>query len=649
MRRLGWVWPWALLLAGCPNGCSNKDTEVADAGPVVTGPELLNEKEPNERPEQALSLGRDATVSASLGADPSKPDEDWYRLAPASPRVADVSVTGIPGGDMLLEVYDAPGIRSASINSGGDGKPERFPNLYVERERWVRVASARKGTGGAYTLEVRYHSPEDGVEREPNDRAVDATPMQFGQAVSGFIGHAADEDWYRLELPEPPAGATPPAPAAPAPTPNPADPTGAQPPPTEGQSPAPEGTETQPAEPAANPEATANAPAAEGDPAAAGAQGQQPGGFQVPVPVPGQGTIQPAPEEPPSVALKIELTGIEGVRTELSVLSAAEAPLFVTPRGKEGEGYSLRNIGVRASDRVVYVVVKSGWVGTGKEAKRGFNSEKPYTLTVTQEEAGSNAELEPNDELYKATTLPTYGYKEGFLSPKGDVDNFVLKTAEPVLAKVELSGVERLDLELSVVAPPEGEGQKETVLQRANDGAIKEPERLNNVACQGACYFRVQSASRKVDNKWVRDYENADQPYRISVTTVPDDGSQEREPNNTVDRAMDITPGKAVRGTVYPLKDVDYYRLDLSDRPVRTPIKVTLLGILKVDVGLYLHRLGDDGKLSLVQTSDRARGDQPEVIRYSAEPGVYVLEVRDARNREANFQDAYQLTIEEGE
>jgi len=645
MRRLGWVWPCALLLAGCPNGCSNKGAEEADAGPVVTGPELLNEKEPNERPDQALNLGRDATVSANLGADPSKPDEDWYRLAPDSPRVADVSVSGLPGGDVLLEVYDAPGVRSASINSGGDGKPERFPNLYVERERWVRVVSARKGTGGAYTLELRYHTPEDGVEREPNDRAVDATPMPLGQAVAGFIGHAADEDWYRLELPEPPASATPPPAPAPAPasepTPNPGDPTGAQPPPTEGQPQAPET--------AATPEGEANAPTAEGDPAATGTPTPQPGGFQVPVPVPGQGGLQPVQEEAPAVALKIELTGIEGVRAELSVLSAAEAPLFVTPRGKEGEGYSLRNIGVRASDRVVYVVVKSGWVGTGKEAKRGFNSEKAYTLTVTQEEAGANAELEPNDELYKATTLPTYGYKEGFLSPKGDMDNFVLKTAEPVLAKVELSGVERMDLELSVVAPPEGEGQKETVLQRANDGAIKEPERLNNVACNGACYFRVQGASRKVDNKWVRDYENADQPYRISVTTVPDDGSQEREPNNTQDRAMELTPGRAVRGTVYPLKDVDYYRLDLSDRPVRTPMKVTLLGILKVDVGLYLHRVGEDGKLSLVQTSDRARGDQPEVIRYSAEPGVYLLEVRDARNREANFQDAYQLTIEEGE
>jgi hypothetical protein len=74
-----------------------------------------------------------------------------------------------------------------------------------------------------------------------------------------------------------------------------------------------------------------------------------------------------------------------------------------------------------------------------------------------------------------------------------------------------------------------------------------------------------------------------------------------------------------------------------------------LTGILKVDVGLYLHRMDETGKLTLVQTSDRGKGDASEVIRYSAEPGVYLLEVRDTRNREANFQDPYQLTVEEGE
>jgi hypothetical protein len=352
--------------------------------------------------------------------------------------------------------------------------------------------------------------------------------------------------------------------------------------------------------------------------------------------------------EPPGLALKIELSSIEGVRPELAVLSEAAAPLFAL-KGKEGEALALRNIGVRSTDKVVYLVVKSGWVGTGKEARRTYNATSPYTLSVSLEEAGANAELEPNDELYKATPINGSGFKEGFLSPKSDVDYYALRTSEPMLAKVELSGVERLDLVLSAVEAPTGDGAQETVTLKANDGALKEPERLNNVSCDGTCYFKVEGASRKVAGKWVRDFENADQPYRITITAVPDNGSEEREPNNTADRAMELAFGKAVRGTVYPAKDVDYSRLDLTDRPVRPPIRATLLGILKVDVGLYLHRVGEDGKLSLMQTSDRAKGDQPETIRYSAEPGVYVLEVRDAKNRESNFQDPYQLSVEEGE
>ena len=88
-----------------------------------------------------------------------------------------------------------------------------------------------------------------------------------------------------------------------------------------------------------------------------------------------------------------------------------------------------------------------GWTGTGKEARRTFSATAPYTLTVTQEEAGANAELEPNDELYKATPLTAGGYREGFLSPKGDIDNFVLKTAEPVL--VDLSEPEVKPIQIS--------------------------------------------------------------------------------------------------------------------------------------------------------------------------------------------------------
>ncbi|QSQ14454.1 ABC transporter substrate-binding protein [Myxococcus landrumensis] len=649
-RRWGWVCVLAATLVACKE---DKPAEVPDAGPVETGPQALTEQEPNERPEQALTLTRDSTVTADLSAQPNKVDEDWYRLAPASPRMVDVTVSGLPGGDITLEVHDRDRNRLASINSEGEGKPERFPNLYVETERWLRVAPARKGVGGAYTLTVTMRAANDGEEHEPNDRAVDAVSLPLGQTVTAFLGHAGDEDWYRVELPEPVT-----------PTPDTAAPDAAVTPEGgEGSAPAP-GTEgaaapgeapaqgTPPPSPSPAPENGAATGTAEEGTAPPSPTGTFAGGEPPPA---GSGTVAMTPDsgtvvppEPPSVALKIELSGVEGVRPEVSVLSAAEAPLF-SLRGKEGEALSLRNIGVRATDRTVFVVVKGGWTGTGKEARRTFNSSAPYTLTVTQEEAGANAELEPNDELHKATSLTAGSYREGFISPKGDVDHFVLRTTEPVLAKVELTGVERLDLVLSMVEPPQGDGKQETVLLRANDGALKEPERLNNVACNGSCWFRVEGASRKVDGKWVKDFENAEKPYRISITTVPDNGGEEREPNNTVDRAQELTPGKAVRGTVFPVKDTDYYRLDLSDRPVRTPLKATLLGILKVDVGLYLHRVQPDGKLSLVQTADRAKGDQPESIRYSAEPGVYIFEVRDAKNREANFQDSYQLTVEEGE
>ncbi|WAM23989.1 ABC transporter substrate-binding protein [Myxococcus sp. NMCA1] len=737
MRRWGWACVLGLMLAGCKE---DKAPEAPDAGPVETGPAALTEKEPNDRPDQALDITRNSTVSAELTAQPNKADEDWYRLAPGAPRIADVTVSGLPGGDITLEVYDRDRNRLVGVNSEGEGKPERFPNLYVENERFIRVVPSRKGVGGAYTLEVRMRAPEDGEEREPNDRAVDAVSLSLGQTVTAYLGHAGDEDWYRIELPDPtqpsaPQGAGPggtaedpsTAPFGDSPsqgTPSPGDGTAPQGMggtlPGAGGAGAPLGQDDAMGGGLAGQQGTTGAGAqnGQGNPRAGaagarqdltgngfeteegaaprgteedgtpgltaqeGRRGASPGqggvdGFardeappspavegtfagSEPPPVGSQavgeaiaraldaGTAVPVPPEPPSVALKIELTGVDGVRPELSVLSAAEAPLF-TLRGKEGETLSLRNIGVRAMDRVVYVVVKTSWVGTGKEARRPFNTTMPYTLTVSQEEAGASAELEPNDELHKATTVTAGGYREGFLAPKGDVDHFVLKTSEPVLAKVELTGVERLDLVLSMVEPPEGESGKETVLLRANDGAIKEPERLNNVACNGACYFRVEGASRKVDGKWVKDFENAEQPYRITVTTVPDNGGEEREPNNTADRAQDLTLGQPVRGTVYPVKDTDFFRLDLSDRPVRTPIRATLLGILKVDVGLYLHRVQPDGKLSLVQTADRAKGDQPESIRYSAEPGVYLFEVRDARNRESNFQDSYQLTVEESE
>jgi hypothetical protein len=591
----------AVALAGCP-ACSNG--ERTELGPPDAGPQQLAETEPNGRPEQALAVSGDAIIAASLAADPSRPDEDWYVLSAPTPRQVDLALSAIAGTDGVISVFDQDRNPLLTVNSEGEGKGERFPNLSLSRRLFVRVSGAKKGSGGAYTLSVHFSEPAPGFEREPNDRGADAHPLALAEPARGFLAHATDQDWYVVEIPSP-SGSAPPFAA--------------------------DGGATVPGIPPNRGQASDTSAGA------AGASG---------APTEPSGASVAAQPEPPSTALRIDVTPLRGVRLDVSVLSAAEAAL-IEVRGKDDEGLTLRNVGVRASDRTVFVVVKSAWMGTGKDARRGFNAEAPYTLTVSLEPAGANAELEPNDDLARSTPLPSNGYREGFISPKSDLDLFVLRTPQPVLARFQLSGVERMDLALELVRP-KPDGGVETVL-RANDGEIKEPEQLNNVACAGECYVKVEGGVRKIDGKSVRDFENAEQAYRLHVAVATDSGAEEREPNSIPDTATPLPLGQAIRGTIQPKRDVDYYRVDLSARPVRTPIRATLLGILKVDLGLYLHRIEGE-TVTLVQTSDRAKGDQPEIIRYSAEPGVYLLEVRDSTKRnESNFQDRYQLTVQEGE
>lgn len=603
--------PLAIALLLLATACSKKP-EGPPPAPADAGPALRTEVEPNDRPEQSMALGESTRVQASLSSTPAHADEDWYLLFSDSPRLADVSVSGIPGTTLLLEVYDETRTRLLAVTGETEGAPVRFPNLTVRGKLLLRISAARKGGGGAYTLDVRYGAPVAGREIEPNDRSADATELTLqGDAwtIQGLIGHPGDEDHFKLVLdtaadggiagapvPEVDAGSpAPPAELAAPPQPRTAEGFPAQPPPLGGSR--------------SEPDAGASAP------------------------------------EVPRVALRLELSAVPGVRPELQVLSEAGAVLF-TARGTEGQPLSQRNVAVRATDRLIEVVVRSAWNGTGKDARRGANTEVPYTLTVSREAAGANAEYEPNDDLAHATPLPVDGYREGFLSPKTDVDYYVVRPAQPSLLRFELSGVDKLDLVLSLVEPGSKPGT-ERVLQRSNDGAVKEPERLNSVACTGACYVKVEGALRKVDGKWVRDFENSEATYRLSVSAVPDNGSEEREPNDTPDQATPITLGKPIRGTIYPKKDVDFFRLDLGDRQVKTALRATLTGILKVDVALYLYQRADDGTMNLVQTSDKAKGDAPEVIRYAAEPGVYLLKVQDSKNRESNFQDSYQLTVEE--
>jgi hypothetical protein len=568
----------AIIAVALPACQTCGGSAAIDAGPVDAGPPVLTEKEPNDSAATALVIERSSLVEANLGADPQKPDVDWYVLKASLPRTVDFQATCPNGGDISLEVVDENGGVLASVNAGGLGASERLPNLDVSAKTFVRVVALKKGVGGAYVVTAKFADRMPGYELEPNERKVDATAVALGQAISGSIGHGNDVDWYRYELPSD----APPAPID-------------------------------------------ELDAGDGD---AGA------------------IIDAGLIVEKRLALRVDISAVEGVSMDLQILTEAEAVLFAA-KSRENGPLSLRNVGVRGSDHVIYLAIRSATIGAGKDAHKGANPDVSYTLTVAPEDTSGNAEFEPNDDPSRATDLPPNSYRDGFISPKGDVDVFRLVTDGPSIAKLQLSGVDKVDLVLSVIKPVEG--KPEEVLLKANEGVAREPEQLNNVSCDGVCFIRVEAAAKKVDGKWVKEDENADQAYRLTAVVVPDDGSEEKEPNNTAATATPVVLGKPIRGTIYPKKDIDYFALDLKERPVKTAIRATVIGVLKVDVGLYLHRVEADGKLTLVQTSDSARGDKPETIRFAAEPGSYVLEVRDAKNREANFQDSYQLSVDEGE
>ena len=117
MRRWAWVCVLGGMLAACKG---DKAPEAQDAGPVETGPSALTEAEPNERPDQALSVTRDSTVTADLAAQPNKADEDWYRLAPSGGGLQSVALAvdeSAPGAVGLLDTR-APRGRMAARCGG---------------------------------------------------------------------------------------------------------------------------------------------------------------------------------------------------------------------------------------------------------------------------------------------------------------------------------------------------------------------------------------------------------------------------------------------------------------------------------------------------------------------------------------------------
>ncbi|MCL2625354.1 MAG: hypothetical protein FWD46_00860 [Cystobacterineae bacterium] len=574
-------------------------------------PSAPREVEPNNQASQAQKIDADLTLEAEISVPPQGRDEDWFWLPAALGRWAHVEASPSPGVDVALEIVNEAGEVLLRTNRAGLGGVESIPNVGLGEPRFFRVVSAKDGSGGSYRLSVRFVDAVAEHEAEPNNRLSEASlaPLQVLQQGTLF---ADDVDWFRFELPE------------------------------AVEKLAAEETAVKPVTEVAGESATEAAPKTAAEVASETAAE----------------TAAKPPPPPTLLRVAVEVEADADAALEIQLCDGEGNVLLRTRPGHRG-GWRVRNFALPPQLSTVALRVKTAAAQGGAAAPNPNPQPKPqtnpqtspslllipYQLKLSLEDDDASFETEPNNTPLQATPLALGKEMQALLSPAEDVDYFRVDVAAPSLVHVELSALEGVDLQLSAIVPAEA-AAAERVLLRSNEGKIHEAERLLNVECPGTCYFKVESVAQKISNKWVKTQENPKTPYRIRAQALEGAQRREKEPNNTLEQATELAMGQSLRGYVHPKGDVDFFRVDLSQLLVRKPILATLFGLPKNSLGLWLHRMDEEGKLELVQTAPLPKKDSPTTLRYSATPGVYFLEVKDPKNRESNAQDEYQLRVD---
>lgn len=182
------------------------------AWPRLTGkgPNLI-EHEPNNAPGYATLVSNDITIKGTVGpALEGRPDLDYYRI-PGGPKGREVTVElkGIPGVDLLVELFDAQGTRFAKVDAHGTGwgewlEPTTLPSteaFVLVRQLWIDGATPKADLPDAYALTVSWRDAEPNTEHEPNDWSSAATEASLGVGVRGYLGDPDDVDWFLYRAP----------------------------------------------------------------------------------------------------------------------------------------------------------------------------------------------------------------------------------------------------------------------------------------------------------------------------------------------------------------------------------------------------------------------------------------------------------------
>ncbi|HVZ75560.1 MAG TPA: serine/threonine-protein kinase [Polyangia bacterium] len=167
------------------------------------------EQEPNNTPGYANLLASGRPVRGVIGAhdDAARGDVDYFRVPVGhGARAVEVRLDGVPGLDLVLELFDGQGRPLAKSDAHGRGGGEWIQPSSIGpteafisvRELWVDGQKPSEARNDSYELTATWGPPAVGWEIEPDDWPAAATPVPPGTSVRGYLGRADDKDWFTV-------------------------------------------------------------------------------------------------------------------------------------------------------------------------------------------------------------------------------------------------------------------------------------------------------------------------------------------------------------------------------------------------------------------------------------------------------------------
>ena len=232
----------------------------------------------------------------------------------------------------------------------------------------------------------------------------------------------------------------------------------------------------------------------------------------------------------------------------------------------------------------------------------------PYTLTASVQAGPPDLEFEPNDDAQHAT--PIHDTASGYLAPAGDQDWYLVHANGGAILHAEVADAGQL----TVVG--------------ADGGVLAQGELVVPAVGldDGDAFVVVKAGQTPAD---------PDALYKLSVQLSPDDGSIEREPNDTIATAQRVTLPAEVKGFIWPRKDVDVFRFQVPAG--HAPISIRLSAVPGVDLALRLYEMhGESGEV--IGSSDSTRGEGEERAHCDVEHSQPASATEDALNRGSERQ-----------